>query len=65
MTRHADADRPSHARVVKRREQDLVFLDRVRTATLEELQAMSRCYRWGWRRVAIARRIKMAEGGMG
>ena len=63
---HADSDRPSHRRVMKRRNADIAFLERVMSATRDELWQMADEHRRApqWKRVAIARRIKMAEGGM-
>lgn len=67
MIRPADADRPTHARVIRRREADIAFIEGVRAASLDDLRQMAKDYRRGpqWKRVAIARRIKMAEGGTG
>lgn len=61
----ADSDRPSHRRVMKRRAEDIAFLERVMSATRDELWQMADEHRRApqWKRIAIQRRIRMAEGG--
>lgn len=55
----ADADSPSARQLANRRQSDLDFLAKVKTATVEELVAMLDGPIPKWRVVAIQRRLMM------
>lgn len=62
----ANADRASFRTEQRRRERDIAFLERLRTATHSELDRMTWDYRNGpeWVQVAIARAIqRVAKDG--
>lgn len=54
----ADADSPSAATLERRRQADLDFLAKIKTASRDELHALLQVSK-GWRVVAIERRLKM------
>lgn len=56
----ADADGPTWRQRQRRRESDLAFLERLRGATVDELEQLEREHMTGpeWRRVAVERAIK-------
>lgn len=62
MIRSADADRPGRRTLERRRQADLAFLEKLRVATLEELNelALNHCGKNApaWKKVAIQRAIK-------
>jgi hypothetical protein len=57
----ADSDNPSEATIRRRRENDIAFLESVKSATRNELLTMRDRYTRGWRRIAIDRRLKLVE----
>lgn len=54
----ADADNPSTATMERRRQRDIDFLAKIRSAPEKELLALLQVSK-GWRVVAIKRRLKM------
>ena len=63
----ADADNPAHAVTERRRQEDLVFMSLVKTASVRELRAMEKALvehaekmkkPRGWRIVAVQRRLR-------